>query len=67
MSIDEILLKDDNKKLPGPNDKSISVLDNSKSKSYSILIQNYDHVTFYTWQSKSKSGLRLGKSNPSLI
>ena len=33
----------------------------------SLLIQNHDHVTFYTWQSKSKSGLRLGKSNPSLI
>ena len=33
----------------------------------SLLIQNHDHVTFYTWQSKSKSGRRLGKSNPSLI
>ena len=33
----------------------------------SLLIQNYDHDTFYTWPSKSKSGLRLGKSNPSLI
>ena len=33
----------------------------------SLLIQNHDHVTFYTWQSKSKSDFRLGKSNPSLI
>ena len=32
----------------------------------SLLIQNHDHVTFYSWQSKSKSGLTLGKSNPSL-
>ena len=32
-----------------------------------LLIQNFDHVTFHTWQSKSKSGLRLGESNPSLI
>ena len=33
----------------------------------SLLIQSYDHVTFYTCQYKCKSGLRLGKSNPSLI
>ena len=26
------------------------------------LIQDYDLVTFYTWQSKPKSDLRLGKS-----
>ena len=32
----------------------------------SLLIPNHDHVTFYTWQAKSKSGLS-GKSNPNLI
>ena len=53
--------------MPGPNAKSISVLDKSKSNSYFVTDSEHDHVTFYTWQSKSKSGLRLGKSNPSLI
>ena len=34
----------------------------------SLQAQSYDHVTFYTWQSKSKSGLRFGKykSKPDL-
>ena len=29
----------------------------------SLLIQNHDHVTFYIWQSKSKSDVELGNVN----
>ena len=52
--------------IPGHNAKPISVLGKSNSKSHFITDSEPDYVTFYTWQSKSKSGLIFGKSNPSL-
>ena len=52
---------------PGPNAKSISLLGKSKSKSYFITDSELWACHFYNWQPKPKAGLRLGKSNPSLI
>ena len=53
---------------PGPNAKcQIQYWASLSPIRMSLLIHHCDHVTFYTLQSKSKSGLRLGKSNPSLI
>ena len=51
---------------PGPTGKSTSVLGTSIYKFLSVLIHNYDHVTFYPCQYKLKTLTRRASLNASL-